>query len=355
MVQGTDASLLSVHLATEAFSTTMHIRAYLRRHRERSLGQSFVEFALILPIFLLILSAAVDLGRIAYARVTIANVAREASFQAAQTPTSYLAGQPCQSGNEDANLVICRAILESTGSVIAVTPADIALSCSPSCAGTMGNTVTVTATGRFNLVTPVMGVFFGGQTITFSSSATNQIAALPPVTTEEDPPTDIAVAPDLVGMEESQALAAITAEGLTVGTRSEDFDAVQPVGYVVSHNPSAGTMVGEGEAVDYVISKGPQPGQNCNTVSAGFTYTKTPSSNRSPVTVTVTDTTTYNTACVTVWAWSWGDGVTTFGQTQSPHVYTNAGPSNKTFILSLTVTSGTFTSTVGGHAILVKP
>ena len=39
----------------------------------------------------------------------------------------------------------------------------------------MGNTVTVTATGRFNLLTPVMAVFFGGTTITFSSTATNQI------------------------------------------------------------------------------------------------------------------------------------------------------------------------------------
>ena len=107
----------------------MSIRALLRRFREQPRGQSLVEFALILPVFLVILSAAVDLGRIAYARVTIANVAREASFQAAQTPTAYQAGQPCARGNEDANKVICRAILESTGSVITVTPADIALTC----------------------------------------------------------------------------------------------------------------------------------------------------------------------------------------------------------------------------------
>ena len=333
----------------------MHLPAILRRFREQSPGQSLVEFALLLPVFLVIVSVAVDLGRIAYARVSIANVAREASFQAAQTPSAYLAGQPCDAADPDANLVICRALLESTGSVITVTPADISLTCTPSCADTMGNTVTVTAAGRFNLLTPIMAVFFGGTTISFSSSATNQIAALPPLVAEESEPPAIAVAPDVAGLAEADALAAITAAGLTVGNRTEDFHATIPAGSVISTDPSAGAMVTEGETVDYVVSKGPSPAQNCNTVSAGFTFTKSPASNKSPVTVTVTDTTTYNPFCVTVWAWSWGDGITTYGKTQTPHVYTNAGPGNKTFVLSLTVTSGTFTSTVGGHSILVKP
>ena len=73
------------------------------------------------------------------------------------------------------------------------------------------------------------------------------------------------------------------------------------------------------------------------------------------MTVTVTDTTTYNPFCTTTWAWSWGDGTTTYGRIQPPHVYYNFGPGNKTFILSLTVTSGTFFSTAGGYSILVKP
>src|SRR3972149_6609068 len=73
----------------------MGLRTFLRRRRERSLGQSLVEFAIILPVFLVILSAAIDLGRMAYARVTIANVAREASFQGAKTRTSYHPRRPC--------------------------------------------------------------------------------------------------------------------------------------------------------------------------------------------------------------------------------------------------------------------
>lgn len=337
----------------------MHIRAILRRYRERPLGQSLVEFALILPVFLMLMSAAIDLGRLAYARVTIANVAREASFQAAQTPYAYLVGQPCTSGNEDANKVICRAILESTGSVITVTPADVSLTCSPSCAGTMGNTVTVAVTGRFNLLTPVMAVFFGGTTITFSSSATNQISALPGVEGEEPPPPppgDVAT-PDLVGKTEAEALVLLTAAGLTAGTRTEAYSDTIPAGSVVDQGPGAGTMVAVASAVSYAVSLGPDPIPVCQLPSAGFTYTSSPSNNQSPVTVVVTDTSTSSSACpITSWQWDWGTGPDTFGQVQSPHVYyntTGAKGNVKTYNLTLTVTNSVGSSTSGAAVISV--
>jgi len=283
----------------------MGLRTFLRRRRGRSLGQSLVEFALILPVFLVILSVALDLGRLAYARVTIANVAREASFQAAQTPTSYQAGQPCAT---DTNMVICRGILESKGSVVTVNPADITLTCTPSCADadTMGDVVTVKATGTFNLLTPVMAVFFGGTTITFSSSATNQVSALP-----------------------AYVAAAATPTPTPTPTPSP------------TPSPS------------------PTPTPACTLPSAGFTYTSSPASNKSPVTVTVTDTSTSQASCpITNWAWNWGDGVTTIGQTQAAHVYTNNngnGGANITYNLSLVVTNSVGSLTSGVASILVKP
>jgi Flp pilus assembly protein TadG len=288
----------------------MSIRAFLRRYRERPLGQSLVEFALMLPILLVVLSAAIDLGRLAYARVTIANVAREASFQAAQTPDSFQAGQPCPTVDPlttevpDTNMVICRAILESRGSVVTVLPSDITLTCDPSCSGAMGNRVTVTATGRFNLLTPVMAAFFGGSTITFSSTATNQISALPGMPTPPPPVTTFSPSPSVS----------------------------------VSPSPSPTAMP-------------------CTLPSAGFTFVKIPANNQSPVTVTVTDTSSASPSCgITNWAWNWGDGVTTYGPTQAPHVYynTTGTPGNtKNFNLTLTVTNSAGSATSGAVVISV--
>jgi hypothetical protein len=51
----------------------------LFRHRERSRGQSLVEFALILPVFLLLLFGLFDMGRAVYYWSTINNAAREAA------------------------------------------------------------------------------------------------------------------------------------------------------------------------------------------------------------------------------------------------------------------------------------
>ncbi len=102
-----------------------------RRHsQQRTLGQSFVEFALILPVFLLFLAATLDLGRVFYANITLNNAAREGAFQAAKTPDLYVSGQPC---NEATNRVVCRVQQESAGSMIAIKPADVEMTCNPGC------------------------------------------------------------------------------------------------------------------------------------------------------------------------------------------------------------------------------
>jgi Flp pilus assembly protein TadG len=49
----------------------------MRRARSGSRGQTLTEFALILPVFLLVLVGILDLGRAAYAYNTVSNAARE--------------------------------------------------------------------------------------------------------------------------------------------------------------------------------------------------------------------------------------------------------------------------------------
>jgi Flp pilus assembly protein TadG len=311
-VQGGDASLLNT-TRHRGFTITMQVRAFLRhRHERRSRGQSLVELALILPIFLVLLSAALDLGRLAAARVTVANAAREGAFQAATEPSSYQAGQPCPTKDPvslkvpSTNDVMCRTLLESKGSVISVAPANVSMNCSPNCSEALGNTVTVKVVGQFRLITPFMTLFFGGNTINFSSSSTQQIQAMPPV-------------PSLI----------------------------IPTASVVATAPLA------------TASALPSPSPTvvpCGIPSAGFTAT--PTTGNSPLSVSVTDTSSSSPLCpITVWEWDWGDGSTkSYGKTVSPHVYTNPGPSTKNYALKLTVwNSPTTSNTSGASTIQVKP
>jgi len=49
------------------------------RRRRRTRGQSLVEFALVVPIFLLLLCGILDFGVVLYSRMTVINAARDAA------------------------------------------------------------------------------------------------------------------------------------------------------------------------------------------------------------------------------------------------------------------------------------
>ena len=149
-------------------------------HARRSRGQAVVEFALILPVLMLLFAAILDLGRIAFAQVAITNAAREGAFQASVTPDSYSAGQPCPADGLS-NLVICRTVLEARGSSVVIEPTSIDLQCTPTgCADGIGHTVAVRVTTKFQLLTPVLTLFFGGgRDITLTASSLAQIETLP--------------------------------------------------------------------------------------------------------------------------------------------------------------------------------
>ena len=165
--------------------------ARMRRHfRQRTRGQSFVEFALVLPIFLLFLAATLDLGRVFYANITLNNAAREGAFQAAKTPDLFDAGQPC---DQATNRVVCRVQNETVGSMIAIQPDDVEMTCSPNtCPEAAGATVTVRVRGEFHLITPILSFVFGGQTLQLASAATAQIEYLPNINLITPPPGPVA-------------------------------------------------------------------------------------------------------------------------------------------------------------------
>ncbi len=162
-----------------------------RRNRNKTRGQSLVEFALILPVFLVFLAAALDLGRIFYANITLNNAAREGAFQAAKTPNLYIEDAAC---DQATNRVVCRIQNESNGSMISIQPTDIDVTCSlAGCAAAAGSTVTVDVRGQFRLVTPLLAFVFGGQSLNLSSTAVAQIEYLPDPNTATPPPGPVAV------------------------------------------------------------------------------------------------------------------------------------------------------------------
>lgn len=67
---------------------------------------------------------------------------------------------------------------------------------------------------------------------------------------------ELVVVPDLRGSPEANALRALADAGLVPGTRAEAPDSVVAAGSIVSQSPAAGTRIGRGAPVSYVVSGG---------------------------------------------------------------------------------------------------
>jgi len=156
-----------------------HRRRTPSLRRGRPHGQALVELALILPILLTLFASALDLGRLYYSQITINNAAKEGALEASRNPTSFDNTKGCDA---DTNRVICLVINEAKGSLISIAPEDVALACDPSpcpASPAIGNTVDIKVTADFSLISPLLSVFFGGQTFPISSSATAQLGVVP--------------------------------------------------------------------------------------------------------------------------------------------------------------------------------
>ncbi len=109
---------------------------------ERERGQNAVEFALLLPLLMLVVFGVLDLGRVFFAAITIANAARAGARYAAQHPS-------------DPNGAIAIAQAEAQGQGINLadpTTSSVTVSCPQGCASAQPIQVTVSYS-----VTLVMG------------------------------------------------------------------------------------------------------------------------------------------------------------------------------------------------------
>jgi Flp pilus assembly protein TadG len=146
--------------------------------RER--GQGLVEFALVLPIIMLLIFGAVDLGRAVYAYNTIANAARDGARVAA---VNQIATSPdC---NEDrpvenpatphwsitrcaANSAVTLGVRDTDVTVAYSTPSGTSLPCTwPTI--NVGCIASVTVTYTYVPITPVIGGLVGNIAISSTS------------------------------------------------------------------------------------------------------------------------------------------------------------------------------------------
>jgi hypothetical protein len=158
----------------------MTVPTIARVPRRRRSGQGLVEFALVLPLMLLLIMGVVDFGRGIFAFNEVADAAREggrtgivnqtladiraragAQAIALGIPTTPPASCPAQGGPPPGPSGICIAILQPDGSVgsCSTTPA-------------VGCLVVVSVKTTFTALTPVIGNIIGPRPL---SSTTRQV------------------------------------------------------------------------------------------------------------------------------------------------------------------------------------
>ncbi len=141
-----------------------------RRHPEperRSRGQSVVEFALVLPVLLLLLLAAIDLGRIYLGWVNVQNMARIAANYAADHASAWA---PPITAEDLAAQQRYQELLQNDAKAINCTlPSPLPGPAFP--AGTdLKDPVEVRLTCRFQVITPIIGHIVGGQVLVGASA-----------------------------------------------------------------------------------------------------------------------------------------------------------------------------------------
>ena len=124
------------------------------KHRRRERGQELVEYALILPIMMLILMSILDLGRAVYYYSAINNSAREGA--------RYGVINPDDPAGIEAVVRNKAVVLNPANLTVVISSPD-------------EDTVRVTLTYQFTPITPIVGTLLGSNEVTLGSQATMRI------------------------------------------------------------------------------------------------------------------------------------------------------------------------------------
>jgi hypothetical protein len=243
----------------------------LRRHSPpsgRSRGQSIVELALILPIFLLLIAGAVDLGRLFYAYVAIVNASKEGALFGAANPQ-------CGTGAEcgDPMNVVWHVRSEAGGlkdasgrpltpTIACLGPGALARSGLSNCQD--GDTYRVGLSYDFRLITPILGSLLEHRLMlhteadsTVLNQAYNPIPGISVTKTVWDP-------------EEGEWVRTPTVNATTGVPSNLEFQVTDTVRYRVTLTNTGGTNLSGIAIVDDAVQRWPPSGcLNISTLGIG--------------------------------------------------------------------------------------
>ena len=164
------------------------MRPRLRHGRDRR-GQSLVEFALVVPVMLLLVLFGIDFGRIFLGWVQLNNVVREAANIAAENPTAWNTVNP----NTAVQTQYANLITNESAGINCTLPATMPTPSFPNGRNgpnPIGSPVTVRLSCTFAFITPVIGSMFGGSLpVAASASYPNRSGMIANIPTPTPPPS----------------------------------------------------------------------------------------------------------------------------------------------------------------------
>ncbi|HET6381283.1 MAG TPA: PKD domain-containing protein [candidate division Zixibacteria bacterium] len=337
----------------------------LGRHRRSLRGQSLVEFALLLPLFVLFLVIAVDFGRVFFTYIQMTNAAREAAYWGTSAPD--------RPADEAGMLAKAQAETNAQGQggeggidieVECRDPGGTVIPCSSATGGAgAGNLLTVTVSQPFSFLTPLVDQVLGAG-FTMRTSATATVLGFAANGSGSGGPTGTCSLP-------TASFTVIVVSGTTVEVDPADStpqtagDPCNISGYfwywgngedqpgtataTTYTYPSPGTYTITLEVTNQAglasttrtvtVPEGAPP--SCEPPNASFTFT---TSGPGSKTHTYVDTSTVDDPVncpITAWLWTFGDG--TQSNAPAPTAVTYRSASKHTTTLTVTNSSGSDT------------
>jgi PKD repeat protein len=330
-------------------------------------GQSMVEFALVLPVLLLLTLIALDFGRVYLGWINLQNMSRIAANYAANNPTAWKGAGDATIKLHYKNQILADAAasncdLPKVGGATVV-PAPTFTDANGNGTPELGDTASVAIACKFGVITPVISSIVGGQVNVAASSVFPVKAGM---TAPGPQPTGSAPNAAFIGNGTINTTPVSGSQVFVVQFR--DTSGGSPTGW--SWNFGGGVRVSDGSLTatvqdpldvaftalgSYTVtmtatnafgSSGPV--QQTVTVTAPNTVDFT--SNPSPATINAGQSVTFTAAASpggTAYDWNYGDG-TTHGTTATvTHTYNSVGAFNVT--LTVTYPSGPVSRTKNAY------